>query len=52
VPKYSFTIQFAWKPKNLRTRLQEREKKLLEEQKAAEEAAEAARNPNSPVPGT
>lgn len=52
VPKYSFTIQFAWKPKNLRTRLQEREKKLLEEQKAAEEAAEAARNPNSPVPGS
>ena len=38
VPKYSFTIQFAWKEKLLRARLQERRQKELEAQRAAEEA--------------
>lgn len=38
VPKYSFTIQFAWQEKLLRVRLQERRQKELEAQRLAEEA--------------
>jgi type IV pilus assembly protein PilM len=38
VPKYSFTIQFAWTEKLLRARLQEREKKRLEAKLAEEQA--------------
>jgi type IV pilus assembly protein PilM len=52
VPKYSFTIQFAWKPKHLRARLQERERKLLEEEARAKAAAEAANTPTLPTTGT
>ncbi|HTN73859.1 MAG TPA: pilus assembly protein PilM [Pirellulaceae bacterium] len=51
VPKYTFVIQFVWKEKLLRKRLQEREQRLLEAQRAAEEAATAAAN-GTTVPGT
>ena len=51
VPKYTFVIQFVWKEKLLRQRLEDREKKRLAEVRAAEEAAAAAANTPA-VPGT
>ncbi len=50
VPKYTFTIQFTWQEKLLRARLQDREKKALEAQRAATEAALNGAAPAAPAP--